>query len=118
MLTSGWLRSCTINTEAEEVTTAFAGPGDVAFDVDPFFMRTPSTEHITALADGGGHVLDLAELNGLCHEFPEFREMGRAISVKGFMALKQRMLTMTNLTAEERMHGCSVHGLICSGTHR
>ncbi len=102
VLASGWLRSYTLNTEGEEVTTAFSGPGDVAFDVDSFFMRTPSTEHITALADGGGHVLDFAELNGLFHAFPEFREMGRAILVKGFVALKQRMLTMINLTAEER----------------
>lgn len=102
VLTSGWLRSYTLDTEGEEVTTAFSGPGDVAFDVDSFFMRTPSTEHITALVDGAGHVLDFAELNGLFHAFPEFREMGRAILVKGFVALKQRMLTMINLTAEER----------------
>lgn len=102
VLTSGWLRSYTLDTEGEEVTTAFSGPGDVAFDVDSFFMRTPSTEHIIALVDGTGHVLDFAELNGLFHAFPEFREMGRAILVKGFVALKQRMLTMINLTAEER----------------
>ena len=99
---SGWLRSFAIDTEGEEVTTAFSGPGQVVFDADSFFMRTPSREHIVAISDVRGFELSFAELNGLFHEFPEFREMGRAILVKALVAAKQRMLSMIGEPAEKR----------------
>ena len=42
------------------------------------------------------------QLNMLFHSLPEFREFGRSILVKGFTALKNRMLSMITETAEER----------------
>ncbi len=99
---SGWSRSFSIGTEGEEVTTAFSGPGQVVFDPDSFFMRTPSKESIVAISDVAGFELSFAELNGLFHEFPEFREMGRAILVKALVAGKQRMLSMIRESAENR----------------
>jgi len=44
-------------------------------------------------------------LNKLFHELYEFREFGRHILVKGFAALKSRMLSMITETAEERYAG-------------
>lgn len=102
LIGSGWLRSFTIDTEGEEVTTAFSGPGQVVFDADSFFMRTPAKESIVAIADVTGFELSFAELNGLFHEFMEFREMGRAILVKALVAGKQRMLSMIGDSAEQR----------------
>lgn len=99
---NGWLRSFTIDTEGEEVTTAFSGPGQVVFDADSFFTRTPAKESIAAISDVAGFELTFAELNGLFHEFPEFREMGRAILVKIMVAGKQRMLSMIRDSAEGR----------------
>jgi CRP-like cAMP-binding protein len=38
----------------------------------------------------------------LFHSLPEFRDFGRSILVKGFAALKSRVLSMITETAEER----------------
>jgi len=38
----------------------------------------------------------------LFHSVPEFREFGRAMLVKEFVAFKQRTLLLINKTAEER----------------
>ncbi len=102
VIEGGWLRSFAIDTEGAEVTTAFSGPGQVIFDADSFFMRTPSKESIAAISEVTGFELSFAELNGLFHEFPEFREMGRAILVKALVAGKQRMLSTIGEPAEKR----------------
>jgi CRP-like cAMP-binding protein len=102
VVASGWLRSYTHDAQGDEVTTGFSGPGSAVFDVDSFFMRTPSRENIVALTRVNGAEIDFAGLNGLFHAHPEFREMGRAVLVKGFVALKQRMLAQIDRTAEER----------------
>jgi CRP-like cAMP-binding protein len=101
-LTEGWMRAYTHDTDGDEVTTAFYSLGQVVFDVDSFFNRTPSKENIVALSDCSGFALTFAELNDLFHAFPEFREFGRRVLVRGFAALKQRMLAMINTTAETR----------------
>ena len=49
-----------------------------------------------------GWVLTYDKLNDLFHSLPEFREFGRAMLVKGFIAFKLRTLSMINKTAEER----------------
>lgn len=102
VIMTGWMRAFTLDTEGEEVTTSFFGPGDVVFDPDSFFMRTPSRESIIALSDVSGYELTFHELNGLFHEFPEFREMGRAILVKALVGAKQRLLARIGTAAEER----------------
>jgi len=38
----------------------------------------------------------------LFHSIPEFREFGRTNLVNGFIALKERTLSIINLTAEQR----------------
>ena len=102
VVAQGWLRSYTHDAQGDEVTTGFFGPGSAVFDVDSFFMRTPSRENIVALTDVGGAEIDFDGLNGLFHAYPEFREMGRMVLVKGFVALKQRMLAQIDRTAEQR----------------
>jgi len=42
-------------------------------------------------------------LQTLFHNIPEFREFGRMILVKGFIAFKQRALSLINETAEQRL---------------
>jgi CRP-like cAMP-binding protein len=98
----GWLRSFTLDIDGDDVTTAFAGPGNAVFDVDSFFMRTPSLESIVAISRVTGAELSFAGLNHLFHTYPEFREMGRMILVRNFVALKRRTLAVINLSAEER----------------
>jgi CRP-like cAMP-binding protein len=70
----------------------------------PFFNRTKSRENIQALEDCKGWFITYEQLNYLFHTLPEFRDFGRAILVKGFAALKTRMLSMITETAEQRYH--------------
>jgi CRP-like cAMP-binding protein len=101
-LENGYMRAFAHDTDGNEVTTNFCYPGDVIFEVYSFFSRTRSKENIQALTDCEGWSITYEQLNNLFHALPEFREFGRATLVKGFAALKTRMLTMITETAEER----------------
>jgi CRP-like cAMP-binding protein len=101
-LEKGYMRAFAHDTDGNEVTTNFCYPGDIIFEVYSFFNRTRSKENIQALTDCEGWSITYEQLNNLFHALPEFREFGRATLVKGFAALKTRMLTMITETAEER----------------
>jgi len=101
-LEAGFLRSFAYDVEGNDITTAFYSPDQMVFEVSSYFNRTQSKENIQALTDCVGVYLTYQELNNLFHSMPEFREFGRSILVKGFSALKNRMLSMITETAEER----------------
>lgn len=101
-LESGYMRAFATDTDGNEVTTDFYAPGQVIFEVSSFFSRTRSKENIQALTDCEGWYISYGQLNELFHTLPEFREFGRSVLVKGFAALKTRMLSMITETAEER----------------
>lgn len=101
-LESGFMRAYAISSEGDEVTTGFFSNRQLVFEVSSFFTRTPSAENIVALSDCKGYTLTFAELNALFHGMQEFREFGRNILVKGFAALKTRMLSTITETAEIR----------------
>jgi len=108
-LEKGFLRSFATDLKGNEITTGFYGPGQVVFEVSSFFKRTQSKENIQALAESEGYFLTYEELNRLFHGMPEFREFGRSVLVKGFAALKGRMLSMITETAEQRYHSLLHH---------
>lgn len=99
---SGCIRAFAINTEGQEITTAFYQPFQPVFEVDSFFNRTPSRENFQALVDTKGWYITFEQLNLLFHQLPQFREFGRSILVRGFSALKSRTLSMITETAEQR----------------
>ncbi|MGZ3838580.1 MAG: Crp/Fnr family transcriptional regulator [Flavisolibacter sp.] len=101
-LEKGFIRAFAHDTEGHEVTTDFYGENQVVFEVSSFFNRTLSKENHQALTDCEGWVITYDQLNRLFHTLPEFRDFGRSILVKGFTALKKRMLSMITETAEER----------------
>ena len=101
-LAKGFMRSYAHDTEGNEVTTNFYSPDSVVFEVNSFFNRTRSKENIQALTDCECLRINYEQLNNFFHSLPEFREFGRHILVKGFTALKSRMLSMITETAEER----------------
>ena len=101
-LQSGFIRSYLFDIEGNEITLNFYGPNEVVFEVASFFQRHPSQENFEAISDCSGWVLDYEKLNALFHALPEFREFGRAMLVKGFIAFKQRTISLINKTAEER----------------
>lgn len=101
-LEKGFMRCFAHDTEGNEVTTNFCLPGQVILEVSSFFNRTRSRENIQALTDCEGWFISYAQLNDLFHSLPAFREFGRSVLVKGFSALKTRMLSMITESAEER----------------
>ncbi len=101
-LDEGFMRTYTFDLNGAEVTTAFHQKRKVVFEVSSFFNRTPSKENIQALTHCNGWFITYAQLQYLFHAIPEFREFGRSVLVKGFVSLKQRMLSHINETAETR----------------
>jgi len=104
-LDAGFLRSFAYDTEGNDVTTGFYAGGQVVFEVASFFNRTPSAEYIQALTACQGWCLSHQQLNGLFHARTEFREFGRSVLVRGFAALKARMLAMITESAAARYDG-------------
>ncbi len=101
-LAKGFLRAFTFDMEGNDVTTYFYSSGRVVFDASSFFLRIPSTENIQAVTNCTGYYTTFDQLNSLFHSVPEFREFGRQMIVKEFVAYKQRTLAMINTSAEER----------------
>ena len=71
------------------------------FKAASFFNRTLSSEYIQITACQGWSISH-RQLNALFHERMEFREFGRSMLVRGFAALKGRMLAMITEPAAAR----------------
>ncbi|RYU81635.1 Crp/Fnr family transcriptional regulator [Hymenobacter persicinus] len=91
-LDSGIVRAFALDAAGQEVTTGLYAGGQVALEVSSFFNRTPSPETLQALTDCQGWSITYAQLNGLFHARPEFREFGRSLLVRELMRLKTRLL--------------------------
>jgi CRP-like cAMP-binding protein len=101
-LAEGFARAFTFDTDGNEITTYFYSKDHVIFEAASFFLRSISTENIQAITDCKVYTTNFEKLNSLFHSVPEFREFGRAMLVKEFVAYKQRTLSMINKSAEER----------------
>jgi CRP-like cAMP-binding protein len=102
LLTHGLVRAFAHDTEGRDITTGFFGRGQVALEVSSFFSRQPSQENLQALTDCAGWQLPHDQMNALFHGRNEFREFGRAVLVRGFAALKARMLATITQPAAVR----------------
>jgi CRP-like cAMP-binding protein len=101
-LEEGCIRSYLYDLEGNEVTMNFYGTLEPVIEVSSFFLRLPSEEYMETIADSKGCMITFPKLNELFHSVPEFREIGRAMLVRGFVQFKKRTLSMINKTAEER----------------
>ncbi len=101
-LEKGFIRAFTFDLDGNQVTTDFYSDNQIVFEVGSFFQNTVSKENFQALEDSMGWYIDYEQLQTLFHSIPEFREFGRMILVKGFIAFKQRTLSLINQTAEQR----------------
>lgn len=101
-LAEGFARAYTFDINGNEITTYFYSKEQVIFEAASFFLSSPSTENIQAITDCRVFATTFEKLNMLFHSVPEFREFGRAMLVKEFVAYKQRTLALINKSAEER----------------
>ncbi len=98
----GLLRSFAIDPDGNEITTNFHGKGSGVLEVASFFLRVPTKENTQALIDGKGLKVSFEGFQELFHSIPKFREAGRARLVNGFLALKNRSLSIITDSAETR----------------
>jgi len=103
-LQNGLMRTFLFDLDGNEITTDFFIQNNVVFEITSFFNRLRSEANIQALTDCFGFAITYEELNTLFHDKPAFRDFGRAILVKEFIASKKRNYGMINRTADERYH--------------
>lgn len=101
-LEKGLMRTFLYDLEGNEITTDFFVENSIVFDVTCFFNRVRSEVNVQAVTDCTGYRISYEVLNTLFHNKPAFRDFGRAVLVKGFIASKKRSYAMINKTAEER----------------
>ncbi|MDO5981073.1 Crp/Fnr family transcriptional regulator [Flavivirga spongiicola] len=101
-LEKGLMRTFLFDLEGNEITTDFFLENNMVFEVTSFFNGVTSEANIQAITDCVGFKISYQELNTLFHQKPAFRDFGRAILVKEFMASKKRNYGMINRTAEQR----------------
>lgn len=104
-LEKGLMRTFLYDLEGNEITTDFFVENNIVFDVTCFFNRVRSEVNVQAVTDCTGYRISYEELNALFHNKHAFRDFGRAVLVKGFIASKKRSYAMINKTAEERYRG-------------
>jgi CRP-like cAMP-binding protein len=101
-LKSGLMRTFLYDLEGEEITIDFFTEDNIVFEITSFFNRVPSEANIQAITPCLGYSISYEELNTLFHNKPAFRDFGRAILVKEFIASQKRNYGMINRTAKER----------------
>ncbi|WP_298418247.1 Crp/Fnr family transcriptional regulator [uncultured Kordia sp.] len=101
-LEKGLMRVFLYDLEGNEITTDIFTENNIVFEITSFFNRVTSETNIQAITDCIGYRISYKELNRLFHDKPTFRDFGRAILVKEFIASKKRNYAMINQTAEQR----------------
>ncbi|MEI6950417.1 Crp/Fnr family transcriptional regulator [Paraflavisolibacter sp. H34] len=101
-LTSGFVRAYTYDKNGNDITTNFYSGNQVVCELSSFFKRQPTGETFQALTDCHAWCISYDQLQVAFHSLPEFREFNRLVLVGAYAELKQRMLNMLHLTAEER----------------
>jgi CRP-like cAMP-binding protein len=101
-LEEGCIRSYILDLEGNEVTTAIYTQNTTVNELMSFFKRQPAQESFQALSDCKAWYLGYDDLQNNFHTMPEFREFGRMMLITNYSKLKDRMLGMVQLTAEQR----------------
>lgn len=101
-LESGLMRIFLYDLNGEEITIDFFTENNIVFEITSFFNRVPSEAYIQAITTCTGYRISYDELNAHFHNKPAFRDFGRAILVKEFIASQRRNYGMINRTAKER----------------
>ncbi len=102
ILESGIIRSFTLDTNGNEVTTNIYSPFCFINDVNAFFKQQPAGENFQTLTPCTLWAMSYEDVQANFHEIPEFREFGRMMLISNYSILKERMLGMIKDTAESR----------------
>ena len=101
-LESGFIRSYTIDSNEEEVTTNIFSAPCFVNDFLSFFKQQPTNENFQTLTACKLWRMTYQDMQNNFHTIPEFREFGRLLLVTNYALLNERMIGMIKDTAETR----------------
>ncbi|WBX71688.1 Crp/Fnr family transcriptional regulator [Tenacibaculum retecalamus] len=102
ILESGLVRSYTVDSNGNEITTNIFSPFCFVNDFLSFFKQKPSSENFQSLTDCVLWKMKYEDVQESFHSIPEFREFGRMMLILNYSNLKDRMLGMIKDSAEKR----------------
>lgn len=100
-LESGFLRSYTIDTEGNDITTKFFTTEDIVIDWHSYFLKTPSVESIQALTQGKCWKISFSNFMKL-FQIEAFREVGRTRLINNYFELKSHSISVIADQAKNR----------------
>lgn len=100
-LETGYLRSYTIDTEGNDITTKFFSENDIVIDWNSYFLKKPCKESIQALSIGTCWKISFSKFMTLFN-IEAFREVGRTRLVNNYFELKNHSISVIADPAKER----------------
>lgn len=100
-LETGFLRSYSIDTEGNDITTKFFAKNDIVIDWHSYFLKKPSKESIQALTKGKCWKISFANFMKLFN-IEAFREVGRTRLVNNYFELKNHSISVIADQAKDR----------------
>lgn len=100
-LESGFLRSYTIDTEGNDITTKFFSASDIVIDWHSYFLKEPCKESIQALTKGRCWKIKFSDFMKLFH-IEAFREVGRTRLINNYFELKNHSISVIAEQAKDR----------------
>jgi len=103
-LKSGFIRYHAVDYHTgKEITQWLAGPGSFIADLSGLMFDTPSRWNIQCLTDCELYTISKDEYHNLSNIVPEWASLEKALIIKCFVFLEQRIFNQISLTAEEKV---------------
>lgn len=100
-LETGFLRSYTIDTEGNDITTKFFSESDIVIDWHSYFLKKPCRESIQAITSGKCWKISFTNFMKL-FKIEAFREVGRTRLVNNYFELKNHSISVIADQAKDR----------------
>ncbi len=100
-LETGFLRSYSIDTEGNDITTKFFVENDIVIDWYSYFLKKPCKESIQALTNGKCWKISFSNFMKLFN-IEAFREVGRTRLVNNYFELKNHSVSIIADQAKDR----------------
>lgn len=100
-LETGFLRSITIDTEGNDITTKFFSASDIVIDWHSYFLKKPCKESIQAVTKGKCWKISFGNFMKLFN-IEAFREVGRTRLVNNYFELKHHSISVIADQAKDR----------------
>lgn len=100
-LEAGFLRSYTIDTEGNDITTKFFSEHDIVIDWHSYFLKKPCKESIQAITAGKCWKISFSNFMKL-FTIEAFREVGRTRLINNYFELKNHSISVIADQAKDR----------------